>query len=117
MNNRWELQPELRQKYSLYIEEYLNKLDAMSVDEIEHSLFENVILDLSDTGLSPYTLGLLLSEFGYEKIKQENNGWEMDLWIRLNRKGHNNCLSKYITIDSCGQTFKLHLYPTDIAEC
>lgn len=40
----------------------------------------------------------------------------MDLRIRLNRKGYNNCLSKSITIDSCGQTFKLYLYPTDITE-
>lgn len=105
--NRWTLTEEVKKKYKPIIEEFLNKIENMSDEEIENSENEVFSIDLSDTELRPYTLQELMKEFGYDDSEFDDNGWELDFWINMTRKG--NKLTDKICISGCGMTFELNL--------
>lgn len=105
--NRWELTKEVKEKYKPIVEEFLNKIDKMSTKKIENSENEVFTIDLSDTELRPYTLQELMKEFGYENVEFDDNGWELDFWIRMNRNSEK--LTDRICINGCGMTFELNL--------
>lgn len=115
--DRWHLTQERKDKFIPILTEYFTKLESLTDAEVERLENKEMQLDLYDSGLSPYTLKCLLEEhFGYEKISQNNNGWEMDLWINLRRKDNKTFDStcEAMTIQSCGQTFTLILTPTEM---
>lgn len=105
--NRWELIKEVKEKYTPIIEEFLNKIENMSTEEIENSENEVFTIEFSDTELRPYTLLKLMEEFGYKEIEFNNNGWELDFWIRMSKEC--NKITDKICIEGCGMTFELKL--------
>ncbi|EJW13952.1 hypothetical protein M5X02_30715 [Paenibacillus alvei] len=98
--NRWLLTEEVKQKYTPIIQGFIDKLEAMNPDEQEDLLEIN----LSDTGLNPYTLQELLESLGYEKTDFDDNGWQMDFWITMEKNG-----CKSIVIEGTGIIFELKL--------
>lgn len=107
MENRWILTEDVRRKYKPIIEAFLNKIDDMQKDDIENSENEVFEIDLSDTELRPYTLQELMKDFGYENVEFDDNGWELDFWIRMNR--NNGKLADKICINGCGMTFEVKI--------
>lgn len=113
--NRWNLSDELRKKYTPVIKKYLDMLNNLTEDKISQITVDDLEIQLSDTGLAPYTLmTLLIEEFGMKKISFDDNGWELDLWIDLYYPDAKNTFCKKMTICGCGQTFELSLEPTEI---
>ena len=81
--NRWQLTDEIKEKFVPILKEYLNKMETMPEEVFEEETYD---LDLSDTGINPYQLWQLLeTEFGYEEIDIDENGWEQDFWIKMQR--------------------------------
>ncbi len=108
--NRWNLSKDVRNEYMPIIEEFLNKMQALSYDEFEVLSSEEVTIDFSDTRLAPYTLLELLREFGYEDAEFNNNGWELDFWIDISKENMefpSTC--EKLCIHGCGMTFELYL--------
>lgn len=90
MSNRYELTKEIKDKWVPVIKNFLDILDNWK-PEYENDDIKKTELDLSDTGLNPYTLKeLLINEFGYKEDddKFDTNGWQMDFWIYLNKPNH-----------------------------
>ena len=105
--NRWKLTKEVKNKYKPIIEEFLNKIDNMTDEEIENSDDNIFSMELSDTELRPYTLQELMKEFGYGDSEFDDNGWQLDFWITMNRS--RGKLTDNICIGGCGMTFELNL--------
>ena len=105
--NRWKLTEEIKEKYKPIIEEFLDKIDNMTDEEVENSDNEIFTIDLSDTELRPCTLQELMKEFEYDDSEFDDNGWEMDFWITMNRSYDK--LTDTICINGCGMTFELKL--------
>lgn len=111
--NRWILTDEIKNKYLPIISEFMNKLYNMTPEDVENTKFEDFTLQLSDTKLRPYTLlKLMEEEFGYTEHDFDDNGWELDYWIILNKP---NCsypsYAQKMCIHGCGMTFELNLSP------
>lgn len=108
--NRWELTDEVKKKYKPVVEEWLNRMESLTVNQIEKMDNEEFCLKLSDTELRPYTLLKLLEEFGYGDEEFDDNGWELDFWIRIKRedKAFESTCEK-LCIHGCGMTFELNL--------
>lgn len=102
--NRWILTDEVRDKYKQSVQDFINDLEAVNVDEAT----EFLVKDFSDTELNPYTLQLLLETFGYEEDGREDNGWELDFWITMSKKGY-----RPISIQGRGILFELKLSEID----
>lgn len=98
--SKWALTDDMRKKFIPIIQEFINKVEAVE--------FPDESLELTDTELNPYTLGLLLEEFGYEKVDIDENGWQMDFWITFEKEGY-----KTLTIEGTGITFEFKLYVRD----
>ncbi len=108
--NRWQLTDEVKNKYKPIIKEFLDKMKSLTVDEIEQMDNEEFTLCLSDTELRPYTLLELLKEFGYGDEEFDDNGWELDFWIRIqNDKETYDSTCEKLCIHGCGMTFELNL--------
>ena len=105
--NRWKLTEDVKNKYKPIISDFLNKIDNMTDEEIEISDNNIFSIELSDTELRPYTLQELMKEFGYDNSEFDDNGWELDFWIKMNRSRGE--LTDNICIDGCGMTFELNL--------
>lgn len=99
--NRYKLTDEVRKKYLPIIKEHTEKIRNCNLEEMDRY---DVSLNLSDTGLNPYTLGKLLEELGYEKVDVDKNGWEMDFWITYEKSG-----CPPIQVRGTGITFELFL--------
>ena len=95
-----EPERDVRTKYLPVIQQFIHQVDAI------HSLSDTPLLNLnlSDSGLSPYTLEKLLEELGYESTDQVSNGWQYDFWITMQKDGH-----KSLSINGTGATFTLKL--------
>ena len=65
--NRWLLTDEIREKIKPLLSEYLNKVENLTVEQVEQMSNEELGLDLSDKGINPYQLQSLLEEFGYKE--------------------------------------------------
>lgn len=105
--NRWKLTEEVKDKYKPINNYFLNKIDNMTDEEIENSDDNIFSMELSDTELRPYTLQELMKEFGYGDSEFDDNGWELDFLITMNRS--RGKLTDNICIDGCGMTFELNL--------
>lgn len=114
--NRWELTDEIRNKIKPILEEYFHKVENLTVEQVEQLSNEELILDLSDTGINPSQLTDLLEEFGYEEGDGDHNGWELDFWIHM-RRSDGKCFDstcERIVVAGCGMTFELKIYIEDI---
>lgn len=106
--NRYNLTDEVRTKYKPIVAAFLEKINNMSDDEICESSEDNYKLDLSNTELNPYTLGILLEEeFEFEDKDHEDNGWQMDFWITYNKNTSERV--NRITIMGTGIIFEMFL--------
>ena len=65
--NRWNLTDEIKTKFKPILKEYFNKVENLTVEQVEHMSNEELGLDLSDKGINPYQLVTLLKDFGYEE--------------------------------------------------
>lgn len=99
--NRWNLNEKVKELYLPIIKEHIYKIENYNPEE--EDLYE-IELDLSDTPLNPYTLWKILEELGYEKIDQDENGWEMDFLIYFKKE---TC--RGLIVRGCGMTFELIL--------
>lgn len=100
--NRWKLTDELRKEYKPIVESFIDDVERNDPDG------ELIERDFTDTKLNPSTLGYLIEELGYERVNQDDNGWELDFWIYYHKNGY-----KPIQIKGCGMTFELILCEDD----
>jgi len=96
MINRYTLTKEVQEMYTPIIQEFIN--------QVESNPNEHVQIDLSDTKLNPSTLIELLEKFGYENTNQEDNGWQFDFWITMEKENNVN-----LSVEGTGITFELRL--------
>lgn len=97
MASRWELSNELQNKYIPIVQAFIDKIESEDEDESSE-------LDLSDTGLSPYTMQKLLEGMGYEEKDVDTNGWQWDFWITMTKEGF-----KPLCLSGTGITFTMQL--------
>lgn len=95
--SRYTLKESVKNKYQKSVEDFIKKLETTNDGDY-------VEKDFSDTELNPYTLGILLEDLGYERINQDDNGWQMDFWITYEKEG-----CKPISLQGTGITFELKL--------
>lgn len=108
--NRWTLTEEVKEKYKPIIQEFLNKMESLTGEQIESMDNDEFCLELSDTELRPYTLLELMKEFGYGDENFDDNGWELDFWIDITKsEGSYPSTSERLCIHGCGMTFELNL--------
>lgn len=101
-NNRYQLNDSVRKKYIPIIKKHIDNIANCNLEDKSRN---EIALDLSDTELNPYTIGIILeSDFGYEEEDTNMNGWEMDFWIYYTKKGMPD-----LCIQGCGITFELVL--------
>lgn len=110
--NRWHLTDEVRNKIRPLLIEYFDKVENVTVEQVEYMTNEELGIDLSDKGINPSQLEDLLKEFGYEVIRRDDNGWELDFWIDIRRTDgkffDSGC--EHLVISGCGMTFELKIY-------
>jgi len=114
--NRWNVTDEIREKFKPILAEYLNKVENLTAEQVDSMENEELGIDFSDSGINPYQLETLLEEFGYEVNDRDDNGWERDFWIHMNRTDGKTFDSycENLVIDVCGMTFELKLYIDDM---
>ena len=110
--NRWILTDEIRAKFNPVLKEYFNKVENLTVEQVENMSNEDMGIDLSDTGINPSQLVDLLEEFGYEETDRDDNGWELDFWIYMKRKDEKSFEStcERLVVAGCGMTFELKIW-------
>lgn len=110
--NRWLLTDKIRENIKPILTEYFNKVENLTVEQVENMNNEELGIDLSDKGINPYQLEKLLEEFGYEVENRNHNGWELDFWISMKRTDGKTFSStcENIEIAGCGMIFELKLY-------
>lgn len=96
MTNRYNLTKEVQEMYTPIIKEF--------IQQVEEHPNEHLTIDLSDTKLNPSTLIELLETFGYENTNQEDNGWQFDFWITMEKEN-----SVPLSVEGTGITFELRL--------
>lgn len=110
--NRWILTDEIRNKFKPILKEYFDKVENLTVEQVENMSNEELGIDLSDKGINPSQLVDLLEEFGYKETGRDDNGWELDFWINMSRadgKSFNSTCEKLV-VAGCGMTFELKIY-------
>ena len=109
--SRWNVSKKIEEKFKPILKDYLNEIENLTFDEINKMNINDLILDLSDTGINPSQLVKLLNDLGYEETDRENSGWELNFWIYFQRKDgkifESNC--EQLVIIGCGMTFELKL--------
>lgn len=95
--NRYNLKETTKVRYLPVVKDFIENLEKWDGEDY----FEK---DFSDTELNPYTLGMILEELGYERVNQDDNGWQMDFWITYEKEGY-----KSISLEGTGITFELKL--------
>lgn len=111
--NRWNLTDEIREKINPLLIEYFNKVENLTIEQIEKMSNKELEIDLSDLGINPYQLWKLLEEeFNYKNIDIDENGWEQDFWIHMKRTDEKHFVSgcENLVISCCGMTFELKIY-------
>lgn len=96
--NRYELQPEVKEKYLPIIKAFIDELENYSGCPYD------LKKDFSGTELNPYTLSSILKSLGYENIDLDRNGWQMDFWWYFSKSG-----CKSIQISGSGIIFEMFL--------
>ena len=110
--NRWTLTDEIRTKFKPILQQYFNKVENLTVKQIENMSNEELGIDLSDMGINPSQLVDLLEEFGYEETNRNDNGWELDFWIYMKRKDEKcfDSTCEHLVVAGCGMTFELKIW-------
>lgn len=110
--NRWILDEITREKIKPLLSEYFDKVENITVEQMEYMSNEEFGLDLTDKGINPSQLVELLEEFGYEETDRNDNGWELDFWIDMERKDGKTFDStcEHLVVAGCGMTFELKIY-------
>lgn len=104
--NRFHLDESVRQKYVPIIREHIYKIATCNLEDASRY---DICLELSDTELNPYTLGMILvGDFGYEEEDTDTNGWEMDFWTNYRKEN-----MPALCVQGCGITFDLTLRGDD----
>lgn len=109
--NRWILTDEIRNEFKPLVSVFFQKLENMTPEQAESAEDSEFEMNLSDMGINPYQLRQLLEEMGYEHDYQDDNGWELDFWVYMNRKDGQSfpsCCERMV-ISGCGMTFELKL--------
>lgn len=101
--NGYQLTDEVRTHWLPILTTFLEKVEAND-QEVENP----DVLELSDTTLNPYTTWKLLEELGYHQEKFDDNGWQLDFWISMDKPGY-----KRLIIGGTGITFEFKLYADD----
>lgn len=107
--NRWKLTDEVKETFIPIIQNFLNKMESLTIDEIDCMDNNEFCLDLSDTKLNPYTLLELMNDFGYSKGDFDSNGWELDFWIDISKDNFYPSTCEKLCINGSGMTFELKL--------
>lgn len=110
--NRWNLTDEIKAKFKPILQEYFDKVENLTIEQVEAMSNEELGLELSDTGINPSQLVDLLEEFGYKENDRDDNGWELDFWIDMRRKD-GKCFDstcENLVVRGCGMTFELKIY-------
>lgn len=102
--NRWTLTEETRKKYEPFVQDFINRVEAVDIETATELLEQ----DFSDTELNPATLTDILEGLEYEVDDRDDNGWELDFWITMTK---DKC--RQIRIEGCGMTFELKLTEAD----
>lgn len=95
----WEVTESQRDVFLPELKEFIAKLDARENPE------ETISINLTDRGINPYQVWLLLEELGYDEEHLDDNGWERDFWIDFRKEG-----KEVIHMHCTGITFQLKLY-------
>lgn len=105
--NRWKLTRVKKEMYEPVIKRHIERITQVDLESKDRY---DEAMDLSVSGLSPYTLGLLLEGLGYETDDDErrSNGWHRDFWYVYRRPGF-----VPIQIRGCLITFELILSGLD----
>lgn len=98
VKHRWSLSDEVGKMYEKMIEKFIIAIESSTPED---KLLE---IDLSNTELNPYTLQALLEGLGYEVTERDNNGWQLDFWINMEKPNFKN-----LSINGTGITFELKL--------
>lgn len=98
MRNGYELATDVREKYVPIVKKFIDELEA------SQDASPDIYKDFSRTELNPYTLGIILTELGYEEDGFDENGWEMDFWITYKKPG-----CKTLTLAGTGIIFEMVL--------
>ena len=114
-NNRYKLTKSVEDKYLGILSAFIDKLDNHNEDDIENSVDQEFTLELSDTGLNPYTLKLLLEMFGYKEVEFDSNGWQWDYWWTMKNENAKSELTRELVIWGTGITFELKLSNAEFA--
>lgn len=102
--NGWNLTDELRSKFKVIVNDYINLLESDEVDDV-HKKY----LKLNNKGISPIQLKELLKELGYkEKCPINSNGWQFDFWWYFSNPKREK-YAKELCICGCGIAFDLIL--------
>ena len=114
--NRWKLNDNIKAKFEPQLRAYFQKVENLTVEQVERMENHELGIDFSDKGINPAQLEELLEQFGYEEESTDQNGWEMDFWIRMKRKDGRSFPStcERLVINGCGMTFELKLYIEDM---
>lgn len=114
--NRWVLTDEIRDRIKPLLKEYFDMVENITFEQLENmDANDRFELDLSDKGINPCQLELLLEEFEYGTDDRDDNGWERDFWIYMSKKDGKHFTSgcENIVIMCCGMTFELKIYIPD----
>lgn len=115
--NRWTLTEEVRDRIKPILQEYLDKVENLTTEQVEHMENEELGLDLYGMGINPNQLIDLLEELGYESVSMDHNGWELDFWVNMKRKDEKvfDSTCENLVVAGCGMTFELKIYIEDMA--
>ncbi len=109
MKNRYSLSKVDEDKYLGLLSAFIDKLDNFTENDIDNLDNSEFTLELSDTGLNPYTLCELMKKFGYKDEDMQTNGWQLDFWWPLHNEDSKTELTRNLVIWGTGITFELKL--------
>ena len=111
----WNLTSEVRNKFVPIVKEYLHKVEMATEEQIENMFQKELEIDFSGTEISPVQLVKLLKDLGYKETRRDDNGWEMDFWIYMERKDgkHFDSGCEKLVVSGCGMTFELKVWIDD----
>lgn len=97
--NRWHLEEDKKEYFLSLVKPFMGYLENLTeemFDEIwQDEEQDKLYLHLSDSGINPWQLKLILEKLGYEETEQDCNGWDM-------------------CIEACGMTFSLSLSHAEV---
>ena len=108
--NRWILTEETRTKFKPILQQYLEKVENLTDEQVESMSNEELGIDLSCTDINPSQLVDLLEELGYKETNTDDNAW--DFWIYMKRKDGKvfDSACEDLVIAGCGMTFELKIW-------